>query len=281
MAEVEERYWSGAEDEDTFTGHLGALLGTSERKIMVSERPWRWSIEYTKFRGRGKDATERSVGADGIFEIRVHGIEFEGQKSLLFQSKMGDPHGSEPREQAIRLSNWREAAVFLSYTPAAIKVYSIDDVLGNGGATGTAFADFFLDEYLACNVGDSDLHYDAKARTLRWRDEQGNSVAARFPVPRRLRISIQSPDTPQTSATLIRPEQISEHRMDGSARDRLGVKPHVSADVIKKAKRKIALLYHPDRFPNLADELKAVINRRMAEFNVAYQELIRDRGAKH
>lgn len=89
MAEVEERFHSAAEDEDTFTGHLGALLGTSERQVLVDGQPWYWSIEYTKFRGRGKGATESYIGADGIFEIRVHGIEVAGRKSVLFQSKMG------------------------------------------------------------------------------------------------------------------------------------------------------------------------------------------------
>lgn len=129
LSEVQSRYWSAAEDEDTFTGQLGGLLGTSERKVFVNERPWSWSIGYTKFRGRGKDATEAVLGADGIFEIRVHGIEVEGQKSLLFQSKMGYPSGARAIGQALMMSNWREASVFLAYGSDGISVYPIDAVL--------------------------------------------------------------------------------------------------------------------------------------------------------
>jgi len=273
LSEVEERYWAAAEDEDAFTGHLGALLGTPERKVMVDGQHWNWSIEYTKFRGKGKNATESAVGADGIFEIRVRGVEVEGQKSVLFQSKMGYPSGGEAREQALVMSNWREASVFLSYEPDGVKVFSIDDVMSDGRRSGKTFTDFFLDGYLACEVGDSDLQYDAKARTLRWRDDQGMKVAVKFPIPRRLRVSINSPFKPGSPAKIITPEEITKHRLDSTAEDRLGLAEQFSPNDLKRAKRRIALLYHPDRMPDLMDELKAVMNRRMAEINVAYAKL--------
>src|SRR5580698_4137420 len=83
LSEADQGFWSAAEDEDTYTGHLGALLRATERKVLVDGQAWHWSIEYTKFRGRGKRATESAVGADGIFEIRVRGTEIEGRKSVL------------------------------------------------------------------------------------------------------------------------------------------------------------------------------------------------------
>lgn len=281
LSEVDKRYWSAAEDEDTYTGHLGALLGSSERKVLVNGQPWYWSIEYTKFRGRGKDATEKVIGADGIFEIRVRGIEVEGRKSLLFQSKMGTPVGSEARIQALALSNWREAAVFLSYQPEGIKAFSIDEIIGDGTASGTTFDDFFLGSYLACRAGDSDLLYDAKARTLQWRDEQGLRVAVRFPIPRRLRVQILSPSHRTRSSTIITPKEITEHRMDSTPEDRLGLGAQFSTSELKRAKRKAALLCHPDRMPNLADDLKAAMNRRMAEINVACEVLKGKVSRKH
>jgi hypothetical protein len=84
VAEVEERFLSAAEDEDTFTGQLGALFGAGERKVEIDGQSRYWKIEYTKFRGRGKDATEAKIGADGIFEIRVSGVEEEVKRASSF-----------------------------------------------------------------------------------------------------------------------------------------------------------------------------------------------------
>jgi hypothetical protein len=113
LAEAQIRYWSASEDEDTFTGHVGALLGCAERKTDVNGQAWRWRIEYSKFRGRGRDASETFLGAGGIFEVRVTGPEVDGRKSVLFQAKMENILGTHALEQALALSNWREAAVFV------------------------------------------------------------------------------------------------------------------------------------------------------------------------
>ena len=32
---------------------------------------WRWKVNYKKFRGRGKGAFEKRIGADGIVQIEV------------------------------------------------------------------------------------------------------------------------------------------------------------------------------------------------------------------
>jgi len=279
LAEVESRYWSAAEDEDTFTGHLGALLGTSERTVVANDRVWRWSIEYAKFRGRGKDATETALGADGIFEIRVHGVEVDGQKSLLFQAKMGPPGGAHAIEQALMMSNWREASVFLAYNDDGIRVHSIDTVLRGqavaGQSTGVRFPEFFAGSFLACKVGDSDLRYDAKARTLHWRDEKKHRVAIRFPIPNRIRVSIKSPDQRGKHHRVISREEIGEHRMDSTAEERLGLDETFTLKQLSKAKREAALTFHPDLSQNLADPLRIILNRRMGEFNDAYATLKR------
>jgi hypothetical protein len=185
-AEAAETQWSAAEEEDTLTGHFLGLLSAKERKVLVDDRAWYWSIEYAKFRSKGKLATESEVGADGIFEIRVNGVEGAARKCILFQSKMGFPSGTDAKRQAILMSNWREASVFLAYESDNVKVFSIDDILANRVVAGVPFADFFVDRYLACQVGDSDMFYDAGARTLHWRDDKGMLIAVRFPIPRRI-----------------------------------------------------------------------------------------------
>jgi hypothetical protein len=270
VSEAEHRFYSAAEDEDTLTGHLGALLGAGERKVEVEGRIWYWSIEYTKFRGRGNDATESKIGADGIFEIRLHGVEVEGQKSILFQSKMGKPNGGQAREQALVMSNWREASIFLSYEPKSISVFSLDAVLNGNPTRGQPFSDFFIDQYLACHVGDSDLTYDAKARILHWRDENGDRIAVKFRIPQRLRVDVHSPFTPFSSTKVISSDKIHQHRMDSNFEERLGLDGNFSLSDLKRARKSIARLYHPDSSPSLTEELKTVMNRRMAEFNDAY-----------
>jgi hypothetical protein len=277
LDEAESRYWSAAEDEDTFTGQLGALLATPERTIVADDRIWSWGIDYTKFRGRGKDATEAVLGADGIFEIRVNGIEIQAQKSLLFQSKMGYPSGKRAIEQALMMSNWREAAVFLAYNKEGVTTYSIDAVLR--GETGTArpdgarFANFFNRSFLACKVGDSDLQYDAKSRTLEWRDENRNKVAVHFSIPHRIRVSVDSPNQHRKQYQVISPKEIGKHRMDSTPEDRLGLDEQFTLKQLTKAKREAALTFHPDLSQNLADPLKMILNQRMGEINAAYAEL--------
>ncbi|HEV7949996.1 MAG TPA: hypothetical protein VGP24_09540, partial [Glaciihabitans sp.] len=53
-------FWSGNEDEDTLTGDLGACLRTGSHTVEVIQDeisgPWKWSMTYSKFRGRGKGA---------------------------------------------------------------------------------------------------------------------------------------------------------------------------------------------------------------------------------
>lgn len=280
IAEVAGRYDSAAEDEDTFTGQLGGLLGAGERKVEVDGQPWYWSIDYTKFRGRGKDATETQIGADGIFQIRVRGVQVEGQKSVLFQSKMGKPTGKQPKEQALMMSNWREASVFLSYEREGIGVFSLDQVMAGDFAVGETFSDFFLNRYLQCYVGDSDLTYDARKRILHWRDERGDSVAVKFRIPQRLRVNIRSPLTASEPLGLIDSSQIHEHRMDSSPEERLGLTEDFDSADLKRAKKSIARLYHPDRARDLLAELKAIMNRRMAETNDAYTKIREDKNWK-
>jgi hypothetical protein len=273
LAEVNARHWSAAEDEDTFTGHLGALLGTSEKTVIVNDQPWRWSIDYTKFRGRGLNATESALGADGIFEVRVHGIEIEGHKSVIFQAKMGEPSGRRAIEQALAMSNWREAAVFVSYDEDAITVYPIDSVIRGDLSQNTSFVDFFNKSLLACRVGDSDLLYDAQARRLEWRDDKGRNVAIKFPIPHRLRVSVKSPFTRAPRYSLISANRIGDHRMDSSPEERLGVGENFTLKQLTTAKREAALTFHPDRRQDLADPLKNILNKRMAEVNDAFAYL--------
>jgi hypothetical protein len=106
---------------------LGGLFGCSERQVVIQGQTWRWRIEFTKFRGWGPDATEASVGVDGMLEIVLLGNE-GGRTAVLFQAKIGSPTGTRALERAAALSTWREATVFLGYGPDRISVYPLDSV---------------------------------------------------------------------------------------------------------------------------------------------------------
>ena len=128
------------EDEDTLTGHMGALLQVARQRVEVpppDELPgvWQWAIKYTKFRGRGPGATERSSGADGIFELTLEIGGRTERKSLLFQAKVGARGGRDLVEQALKLSTWREAAVVIAYAPTGFTAFTLDEVLASRGGT--------------------------------------------------------------------------------------------------------------------------------------------------
>ena len=174
-------FFSAAEDEDTLTGHLGARLQIPPQRVLLLEDElpgeWRWSITYKKFRGRGPKATETFLGADGIVELTVDSGFRIDQKTLLFQSKIGETGGTDLVRQALKLSTWREAAAVFSYTPDRFAAFTLDDVLEHRGrlpaASGTSLGEFLADEFLECLVGDDELRYDAVRRELTWRASNG------------------------------------------------------------------------------------------------------------
>lgn len=108
-----------AEDEDTFTGHVGALLGCAERQTDVSGQTWRWRIEYSKFRGRGRDASETFLGADGIFEVRVTGPEVDGRKSSCSRRKwkLFSGHTRCSRLSHFRIGEKPQSFLYISNEP--------------------------------------------------------------------------------------------------------------------------------------------------------------------
>jgi hypothetical protein len=174
-------YPSGAEDEDVLTGQLGFAL----KKKETMADGWTWSIDYTKFRGRGVGAPEKVLGADGILEMRVHSIEGEQRKAALFQSKKEWKSDSKLLEQALLLSNWREAAFVLDFTSTTIETFDIDDVVRSRGirsrvTASQSFTKFVAKRFFPCVVGNPDLLYDRERRILIWRAETGERIGVPF-----------------------------------------------------------------------------------------------------
>ncbi|HBG17885.1 MAG TPA: hypothetical protein DDY32_00995 [Desulfobulbaceae bacterium] len=279
-------FWSGNEDEDTLTGALGACLRCRTKTVTAfasnNELPgkWKWSIDYTKFRGRGTNATEKYLGADGIFELTLsHGFRHD-RKSVLFQSKTDWTTDVDILKQSLLLSTWREAAFVLNYTEDAYETFSVDEVIkarGKKPEKGLPLQKTLSDHFLECKIGDTELEYDVRWRRLSWRTSAGIRVATQFSIPQRIRIRIQAPgQSPSASYDKIIPtDQVHDHRMQASHREIFQNLLSEEDVQLKKLKRELSLTYHPDLFQNFEDIFKEIAKRRMQEINDAYEYVLR------
>jgi hypothetical protein len=264
-------YGSAEEEEDALTGQFGFALRARDRL----EDGWTWSLEYTKFRGRGPGAAEKSIGADGILEMRVHTIEGEQRKAALFQAKNAWNRDGKLLEQALTLSNWREAAFVLNFTSTAIEAFSVDDVVRSRGIRSAAgpsqsFTDFIADAFFPCTVGNPDLVYDRERKVLIWLAEAGERVGVPFRVRSRIRLNVNEW---RPLPRMIQSNEIPEYRMFADPNDILGVSSAPSPGEVRKARKTLALTYHPDQFHDLDALHREIAKRRMQEVNEAIERV--------
>ena len=259
---------SAEEDEDVLTGHLGANLTTHARQVWVSEGErtgyWTWSLKYRKFRGRGAGATEKKLGADGIFEVLLNDSGRVQSKSMLFQSKMAGPGGARQlAEQCAKLSTWREAAAVFSYATSGFEAMTLDAVLGARGdlrnAKGLPLDEFLANVFVKCVVGDTDLRYVSDHKMLTWIDNNSQRVATRFTVRHRFKIGVKAPGYPQSDLAgfnEILNDEIAKHRMRVNNRDLLGVDYNATTREIAAKQRQLMKIYHPDMWVNFSPQLR-------------------------
>lgn len=276
-------YLSGSEDEDTLTGALGENLRISKQTVNVKNPEiggvWTWGVTYHKFRGRGYRATEKFVGADGIFELSVRGggRPSTEKKSALFQAKnqwIGSDQGLV--EESIKLSNWREAAFAINYTPSAYEAYFLDDIIRVRGSKsqapqGILLADFLANYFLECLVGDKNLSYDGSARKLSWRTVKGQFVETEFSLGHKFAITVTRPRRKRSkrSSKKIKNEEIHNYRMGVSETDLLSLTGNFTSRDVTKGRNKLALAYHPDNYQGSDPLLQEIMKKRMQEANNA------------
>lgn len=276
-------YLSANEDEDTLTGHLGGLLQIRSQNVEVIESQisgiWTWEIDYYKFRGRGAGATEKILGADGILELKVTIGSRTDRKSLLFQAKNDWSSDTSLFEQCLKMSTWREAAFMINYTPYGYYAYPIDDVIRVKGVKnekkpGIPLQDYLGNEFLGCQIGDTELYYNARRRKLIWRSRSGEIVATQFSIGRRISINVKSPTKSESNIENVDKEisndEIYNYRMDATEEEILSLGTNYTTMDIKKSKKYLAQTYHPDRFTDLEGLNKQLIERRMQEINNAF-----------
>lgn len=280
-------YYSANEDEDTLTGDLGASLRIKNQKVKVIDNEingtWSWGISYSKFRGRGQNATEKMIGADGIIELEIKiGNRIE-RKSALFQSKKNLIKDPQLLKQAVLLTTWREAAFVLNFEPESYEVYNLDSIIKSQGKKPNHksiknIADFFKDDFMECFVGDTSLGYDARKRILKWKTTEGITVGTKFSIPHRIAIKVKAPIKNHRDDWYdkeIKNNEIHNYRMAASDEEILSLPDNYSLKDIKKSRNDIAKLYHPDKNSDLDDLQNEIFKRRMQEANLAYEELMK------
>jgi hypothetical protein len=278
-----QEFFSAAEDEDALTGHLGARLEVPTQRVDVPDSevsgPWKWSVRYTKFRGRGRDAPERFLGADGILELSVE-MGRTDMKTLLFQSKVGDGSGGRDLvAQALKLSTWREAAAVFAYSPDGYLAYTLDDVLEHRGqlrnAESVPLHEFLGGPFLGCVVGDDDLRYDARRRRLAWRAMNGEVVSATFRPSHRFAVKVEAPK--QLGRDRIdrelSPEDVHAYRMLATPEEILRRAGTRAVPPLQKAQREMLKLYHPDLYNDLDDLLQELATKRSQDVGQAFDRV--------
>jgi hypothetical protein len=277
-------YYSASEDEDTLIGDLGSSLRISNQKVNVLKDEingqWSWSFNYTKFGGRGSKSTESIIGADGILELKFEHLQSEDQKSVLFQSKKEWDTDNNLLAQCIKLSTWREASFILNFSPTEFQAFSLDDIIlsrgkYNASINSSTLSDFLGNDFLNCNIGDTDLMYDAKSKLLIWRTILGEIIATKFKIKNRIKLKI----TPPTHRTRnkknydepIKNDDIHKYRMEATEKEILSLPNIYSKSDIKKARNSLALIYHPDKMDLKSEILTAILNSRMKEINNVYE----------
>lgn len=278
------RYNSSSESEDALTGALGMAMETGVHRVIVSQTQtelpgeWKWSIRYYKFRGTGPKPTEHYIGADGVFELNLSIGSRQDRKSLLFQAKQEGEGGPTLFEQAIRLTTWREAGFVLIYSDSGYRAVPLEDVIANRGriqvGSGTSLDDYLGDDFLDCLIGDNDLLYDGKHKRLIWRAMNGEVVATQS--KHRMSVHIESPrrgQAPPGIDRMLDRDEIHQFRMQADEADLLNLREEVNEATVKRAKKRLALAFHPDPLNELDLFLKRIIEREMQEINVAADRL--------
>ncbi len=200
---AEHGWTAGSEEEDTLTGDLGGSLrsGWSETMVDNYER-WRWKLTYKKFRGRGAGATEKIIGADGIFQIevedRVTGRNFN--KGLLFQAKKVE---AKDRRQLLSQAHKMEALVprgsaVFEYGPRGYHAADASKVIAAKGRL-TAddqrqpeqLGDYLAERFVPCEIGIKGLFYDAVRGTLVVPNETNGVIQFRSQLAHRFKIEVQ------------------------------------------------------------------------------------------
>jgi hypothetical protein len=181
-AELAYRFSAG--DEDSLTGALGQVLTTTmSTRVSTETGDFGLRTEYFKLRGRGANAPERRLGADGIFTLDVEDRRTgrRRQKGLLFQAKHRWRH--QDRKLVKQVNQMRAcdpSAIVVDYSAEGYTAYDGGQVVEAEGRrrnlpeeSGRRLAGVLGNEFVRCRIGIVGLRYDSQ-RELITLERNGN-----------------------------------------------------------------------------------------------------------
>jgi hypothetical protein len=151
-------YLDSAADEDALTGALGQALRGQGELAMPDGRVVRWATRHRRLRGPGRNAPEKHLGADGLFEVEMEDEERDrSRKSWPFQATnaaagYGD---SLLRGQAKRLSAFPGGGVVINYRSGGYVAVDAG-LVAEGEATRNSevpLADALAEHFVGCRSG--------------------------------------------------------------------------------------------------------------------------------
>lgn len=179
IADAEAKYRFSSADEDSLSGALGNNLSMAQPLIFSDGmRRYEFQISYHKIRGRGRGAPEKSLGADGIFQIEVRDENGEWRKGLPFQSKkQWRSTDGKLLTQAQNMIETAGGGIVVDYRPNQYTACRAEDVvhsyanrklIDQAGAA-QPLGQLLGDDFLDCKVGQVGLFFDPTTET--WQTE--------------------------------------------------------------------------------------------------------------
>lgn len=190
-------------DEDSVTGALGERLRTTRSQGRVSSidgETWRWKITSKKLRGRGPNAAEASVGADGLFQIEVQDVESGDvwRKGVLFQAKMEKNQDKRMLEEEMRNMErlTPSESLVIEYSENGYRAIKSKYLLESDKSLRTAdkefsfsLGDMLADQFVVCTLGVRGMYYDSQ-RQMILVPSHDDILAQRYPIDHRISIDI-------------------------------------------------------------------------------------------
>jgi hypothetical protein len=196
--EAHDGWQSAKAEEDTLTGDLcGSLRKTTQVVVDEEGHEWNWNANYTKFRGRSKDAFEKISGADGIIQVEVtlpDGAKV--YKGLLFQAKkMRVP---ATKKVILQVSNMEKMApggsALFEYKPDGYRALRGQDFLDEIkirpkrlNVVDFGLGLFLGNRFLPCGAGLRGMYHDAVRELLMVPTETGDIKVTPVEIHHRVR----------------------------------------------------------------------------------------------
>lgn len=157
-----EKGWEYAnQEEDTLTGdYLGRL-----RTGINTRDDWSWKIKYHKFRGRGKGAYEKKVGADGIITIEIQKNGIRETKSIIFQAKKKGNNQTTNQLSKMK-STLPDGNMMIVFSPDGY-FGETGDGFTNDRNLKTRIGDYLADVFVECKNGQWGVEYDGIKNELK------------------------------------------------------------------------------------------------------------------